>query len=192
LPLDLGDLTVRRVLTSDAPDLLEYRSNPEVARHQYWEPYTAEAVAELLEHQSQVRTGDPGQPLVLAAVFQGKVVGDVLLTATSPEHGQGEVGFSFNPLYGGRGLATRTLAAVLGFGFVQLRLHRIAAASFVENERAWRLMERVGMRREAHFIHDGFLRGRWVDVFGYAILADEWSRQHPELAVVVSLEGRSF
>src|SRR5262249_25499699 len=167
LPLDLGDLTVRRVLTSDARDLLEYRSNPEVAQHQYWEPFTDEAVGELLEHQSQVRTDDPGPPLVLAAVFEGKVVGDLQLTITSPEHGQGEVGFSFNPRYGGRGLATRALAAVLGFGFVQLSLHRVSAATFVENERAWRLMERVGMRREAHFIHDGFVRGRWVDVFGY-------------------------
>ena len=130
-------------------------------------------------------------PLVLAAIFEGKVVGDFQLTITSPEHGQGEVGFSFNPRYGGRGLATRALAAVLGFGFVQLGLHRITAATFVENERAWRLMERVGMRREAHFIHDGFVRGRWVDVFGYAILADEWGRHHPDLAAVVSLEGRS-
>jgi hypothetical protein len=30
------------------------------------------------------------------------------------------------------------------------------------------------MRREAHFVHDGFVRGRWVDVFAYAMLADEW------------------
>lgn len=191
LPLELGDLTIRRVLLSDARDLLEYRSDPEVARHQYWEPLTAEGVAELLAHQSQVRTGDPGPPLVLATVFEGKVVGDVQLTITSPEHGQGEVGFSFNPRYGGRGLATRAVAATLGFGFVQLGVHRISAATFVENERAWRLLERVGMRREAHFIHDGFVRGRWVDVFGYAMLADEWSKQHPGLITAVALEGRA-
>jgi RimJ/RimL family protein N-acetyltransferase len=191
LPLDLGDLTIRRILLSDAPDLLEYLANPEVARYQYREPLTAEAVAELLDHQSQVRTGDPGPPLVLAAVFEGKVVGDVQLTITIPEHGQGEVGFSFNPRYGGRGLATRSLAATLGFGFIQLGLHSVTAATFVENERAWWLMERVGIRREAHFIHDGFVRGRWVDVFSYAMLADEWGGHHPKLVASVSLEGRT-
>jgi RimJ/RimL family protein N-acetyltransferase len=46
-------------------------------------------------------------------------------------------------------------------------------------------MERVGMRREAHFVHDGFVRGRWVDVFAYAMLADEWAARHPELIPVV-------
>lgn len=190
LPLALGDLTIRRVILPDTDNLLEYLSDPEVARHQYWEPFTATTVAELLESQSQVRTGDPGSPLVLVVVFEGKVIGDIQLTITSPEHGQGEVGFSFNSRYGGRGFATRALAATLGFGFVQLGLHRVTAATFVENERAWRLMERVGMRREAHFIHDGFVRGRWVDVFGYAMLADEWQQQHPGLVATVSLEGK--
>ena len=74
---------------------------------------------------------------------------------------------------------------MLGFGFVQLELHRITAAAFTENERAWRLMERVGMRREAHFVYAGFVRGRWVDVFGYAMLADEWAARHADLTTVV-------
>jgi RimJ/RimL family protein N-acetyltransferase len=47
-------------------------------------------------------------------------------------------------------------------------------------------MERVGMRREAHFIHDGFVKGRWVDVYAYGILDDEWQARHPDLVAVVS------
>jgi RimJ/RimL family protein N-acetyltransferase len=188
LPLTLGDLTMRRVGGDDAADLLEYRSDPDVARQQYWEPFTAEGVAMLLLSQSHVRPGDIGAPLVLAAEYGGKVVGDFALTVNIPEHSQGEVGFSFHQGYTGRGLATRALAAVLGFGFVQLGLHRITAATFTSNERAWRLLERVGMRREAHFIHDGFVRGRWVDVYGYGMLADEWRGLHSELVAAVSLE----
>jgi RimJ/RimL family protein N-acetyltransferase len=126
-----------------------------------------------------------GVPLILAAEFEGKVVGDFNLTVNIPEHRQGEVGFNFHPRFTGRGLATRGLSAVLGFGFEQLGLHRISAACFTDNERAWRLMERVGMRREAHFVHDGFVRGRWVDVFGYAMLADEWAARHAELIPTV-------
>jgi len=42
------------------------------------------------------------------------------------------------------------------------------------------------MRREAHFVHDGFVRGRWVDVFGYAMLADEWATRHADLMLAVS------
>jgi RimJ/RimL family protein N-acetyltransferase len=189
LPLALDDLTIRRVRRGDAADLLEYRSDPEVARQQYWEPFTAEQVARLLQEQAHVRPGDLGVPLVLAVEYGTKVVGDFMLTINIPEHSQGEVGFSFNQRYTGRGLATRALAAVLGVGFLQLGLHRITAATFTENERASRLMERVGMRREAHFVHDGFVRGRWVDVYGYGMLAEEWRGRHTELVVAVSPEG---
>jgi RimJ/RimL family protein N-acetyltransferase len=186
LPLRLGDLTVRQVRLEDAADVLEYRSNPEVARQQYWEPFTAERVETLLANLAHVEPGRIGVPLMLVAEYGGEVIGDFPLTVNIPEHAQGEVGFSFHPGYTGQGLATRALTAVLGFGFLQLDLHRITAATFTENERAWRLMERVGMRREAHFIHDGFVRGRWMDVYGYGMLADEWRERHAGLVVDVA------
>jgi RimJ/RimL family protein N-acetyltransferase len=185
LPLVLGDLILRRLGRGDAADVLEYRGDPAVARQQYWEPFTQDRVLMLLAEQAQIQPGMVGVPLILAAEYQGKVVGDFALTVNVPEHSQGEVGFNFNQEYTGRGLATRGLAAALGFGFEQIGLHRITAAAFTENERAWRLMERVGMRREAHFVQNGFVRGRWVDVYGYAMLADEWAARHPDLIPVV-------
>jgi RimJ/RimL family protein N-acetyltransferase len=186
LPLLLEDLTVRRLRPDDAADVLAYRSDPAVARYQYWEPFTARRVEELIAEQDYVRPGMYGVPLILAVEQGGKVVGDFPLTINVPEHSQGEVGFSLHQGHTGRGLATRTLSAVLGFGFVQLGLHRITAAMFTDNERAWRLTERVGMRREAHFIHDGFVRGRWMDVYAYGMLEDEWQARHPDLVAVVS------
>jgi hypothetical protein len=69
---------------------------------------------------------------------------------------------------------------------VQLELHRVTAAAFTDNARAWRLMERVGMRPEAHLIHDGFAKGHWVDVYGYGMLADEWRERYADLLAVVS------
>jgi RimJ/RimL family protein N-acetyltransferase len=189
LPLMLGDIRLRRLQRSDAADILAYRSDPAVAQWQYWEPLDGERVAVLLTDQSHIQPGMVGVPLILAVQYEGKIVGDFNLTINIPEHLQGEVGFNFHPAYTGRGLATRGLAAVLGFGFVQLGLHRITSATFIENERAWRLLERVGMRREAHFIHDGFVRGRWVDVYSYGMLIDEWHARYPELAAVVAVDG---
>jgi RimJ/RimL family protein N-acetyltransferase len=186
LPLTLGDITVRRVRRGDEPDLLAYRSDPAVAAQQYWEPFSLGQVTKLIADQDYIKPGMYGAPLVLAVEFEGKVIGDFPLTINVPEHRQGEIGFSFHQAYTGRGLATRALAAVLGFGFVQLGLHRITAATFTDNERAWRLMERVGMRREAHFVHDGFVRGRWVDVYAYGMLDDEWRQRHSELEAVVA------
>ena len=46
---------------------------------------------------------------------------------------------------------------------------------FAANEPSWRLMERVGMRREAHNVKDSLHRDHgWQDGYVYALLADEW------------------
>jgi RimJ/RimL family protein N-acetyltransferase len=187
LPLAVDGLLLRRVGVGDLRDLLEYRSDPEVVRFQYWGPMTAEGVEEMLERQAQIQPGDPGIGLILAVEQDGKVIGDCQLNLTSPEHGQAEIGFLFHPRFTGRGLATRAVAVTLGFGFVQLGVHRITAATDALNERAWRLLERVGMRREGHFLHDGFAGGAWKDVYVYAMLADEWPRHHAGLAANVAV-----
>jgi RimJ/RimL family protein N-acetyltransferase len=43
-----------------------------------------------------------------------------------------------------------------------------------DNAGSWRLMERLGMRREAHFVKNCYHDGVWVDEYVYAILAEEW------------------
>jgi aminoglycoside 6'-N-acetyltransferase len=187
LPLSIDGLVVRRVVPSDFDHLLAYWSDPAVALYQFRGPHTADQVRAMIDEQAEVRAGDPGVALVLVAVLDGVVIGDCQLTVTSGEDRQGEVGFAFNPRYTGRGLATRAVAAVLGFGFIQLGLHRIVAAMDDRNERSWRLAERVGMRREAHFRHDNLVGERWMDSFVYAMLDEEWRARHPDL--VPSMAG---
>ena len=60
--------------------------------------------------------------------------------------------------------------------FQDLGVRRVTANCFLDNDTSWRLMERVGMRRELHAVRDSLHRsGRWLDTVGYAILAEEWS-----------------
>jgi RimJ/RimL family protein N-acetyltransferase len=37
-----------------------------------------------------------------------------------------------------------------------------------------RLLERLGFRREGHFIEGFYLRGEWTSEYLYALLAREW------------------
>jgi RimJ/RimL family protein N-acetyltransferase len=186
LPLLLDGFLIRQLVPDDFRDVQAYWSDPEVARYQFTGPYTDEQVMATIESQAEIRPGDPGIALVLVAVLEDIVIGDCQLTITSFEDRQAEIGFSFNPKYTGRGFATRTVAAVLGFGYIQLGLHRIVLCTDTRNERSWRLAERVGMRREAHFRHDNFVGGEWMDSFVYAMLDDEWMARYPELSPVVA------
>ena len=38
------------------------------------------------------------------------------------------------------------------------------------------LAERIGMRREAHYIQDYWFKGEWTDSFIYAVLESEWQK----------------
>lgn len=115
---------------------------------------------------------------------QGVVVGDFMLRleeswaqAEAPQSArarQAELGWVLDPSFTGRGLATEAAGALLGHCFDDLGIRRVTANCFLANETSWRLMERLGMRREQHAVQESLHRsGRWLDTVTYAILATE-------------------
>ena len=176
LPIATGRMILRRLDRGDAVSLCDVYGNEGNARFEFGEAWSREQIDELILSQSDVYLGDPGVPFVLAAIeTQSDVlIGAVQLTINSVEDRQGELGFSFNPKYGGRGLATEAVFAALGYGFDSMGLHRICAGVDTRNARSWQLMERIGMRREAHFVHANLEGADWIDDFIYAMLEHEW------------------
>ena len=81
----------------------------------------------------------------------------------------------FHPAYQGKGLATEAAEVVLGLGFDRLGLHRMIGRCDALNLPSARVMERLGMRREAHFIQNIWFKGKWGDEYLYAMLQDEWT-----------------
>jgi hypothetical protein len=88
---------------------------------------------------------------------------------------QGELGWTFDPVFGGKGYATEAVRALIGLCFGPLGLRRVHADCFFDNEPSWRLMERVGMRRELYSVKESLHRTKgWLDGLSYALLAEEW------------------
>lgn len=87
-----------------------------------------------------------------------------------------EIGWTLHERARGRGYATEAAHALMGYGFATLGLHRVIATCQPENVASWRVMERLGMRREAHF-HQSIPQedGTWWDEYLYAILNAEWT-----------------
>jgi RimJ/RimL family protein N-acetyltransferase len=63
---------------------------------------------------------------------------------------------------------------LLRIGFEEAGLHRVAANADARNAASIRVMEKIGMRREAHFVQGSYEKGEWVDEVEYGILAAEW------------------
>ncbi len=110
----------------------------------------------------------------VTAKEDGALVGDVLLKLASRAALQGEVGYVFHPDFSGRGFATEAVAAVLGIGFEAIGFHRIFARLDTANAGSVGVVERLGLRREAHLIQNDRFDGRWGDEYIYALLRAEW------------------
>ena len=125
----------------------------------------------------------------LVVELDGRVIGDLMLrvedawaqeeVADRARGTQAELGWVIDPELVGKGYAGEAVRALLRVSFEELGLRRVVAAGFADNESSWRLMERVGMRRELHAVGDALHRsGVWLDTYGYALLASEWAHSH--------------
>lgn len=183
-------LLARSFTSSDVPAFVEYRADPDVARYQSWSDFTPERGRDFVESLRGVTPGVPGEWFQFALEMRssGALVGDIAFKVDADEPREAEVGFTLAPAHHGRGYATEALLALLGYAFDSFSLHRIVAVTDALNAPAAALLERVGMRREGHFIENVFFKGTWGSEFLFAILEREW-RSRP--TVGPSYEGTS-
>lgn len=104
----------------------------------------------------------------------GRAIGMVRLSIASPEHRQGNIGFSFDGSIRGQGYASEAMQGVLRFGFAELGLHRITALADVENQRSHAVLRKLGFRHEGRLQQNFSVRGEWRDSDLFAILRSEW------------------
>jgi RimJ/RimL family protein N-acetyltransferase len=176
-PIITERLILRPFTEDDLDAMHAYQSLPDVTRYLYWDPRDRAASAEALKRRiSTPALEKEGDILVLAVLLResGELVGEVNLAWLSETHQQGEFGFVFNPAFHGRGYAREAAAEMLRLGFEGLGLHRIIGRCDGRNEASARLMAKLGMRREAHFVQNEIVKGEWTDEIVYAMLSEEW------------------
>ncbi len=182
-PVSTPRLTLRRARADDAETVRSYRAAPSVAE---WVGPPPEDFAD--RFVAPERLG-----LLLVIEREGAVVGDLMVKiedAWAPAHlassargVQAELGWALRPEETGKGYATEAVETALRLCFDDLGLRRVTASCFADNVASRRLMERVGMRREAATVQDALHpSGEWRSGVGYALLADEWRRHHAEPA----------
>ena len=171
-------LVLRLFSMDDLDDVWAYMRLPEVGRHMLWSARDREqSRAALVQMTTETGLAKDGDYLTLAATVGGAVIGHVELGLVSAEHRQGEIGYVFHPDHHGKGLATEGARAMLRLGFDELDLHRIVGRCSARNTASARLMGRLGMRQEAHFVDCRNVDGEWREELVFAVLDREWSAQ---------------
>jgi RimJ/RimL family protein N-acetyltransferase len=184
LPLHSQRLSLRRFTADDLQAFFDYRNDPLVSRYQSWEGCTRDQAAAFISAQAAQEPGVPGQWLQVAIAVRDtdQLVGDCGLKVHSRDPRQATLGITLARPHQGRGYATEALSTLLDYLFGTIKLHRVVADTDPENTSSWRLLERLGMRREAHTRQSLWFKGRWADEYLYAILEKEWLGCGPGLS----------
>jgi RimJ/RimL family protein N-acetyltransferase len=101
----------------------------------------------------------------------------MILHWVSRGHALGEIGYIVHPAHSGHGYATEAAAPLLAVAFDELGLHRVIGRTEARNVASARVLEKLGMRREAHLVENEWVKGEWQSELVYAILDREWRSQ---------------
>lgn len=162
-------LLIRTYLESDFSDIYEIYGSQDNCRYLPFSAWTDESAKDLFTAKCQNR--DYTKALNLAVVYEGKVIGDLVVRFEGMKDTY-EIGYGFNTDYHGMGLASESCRALVDYLFTSCHAHRLVAYLDARNEDSAILCERLGMRKEAHFIQDYWNKGEWTDSFVYCLLRE--------------------
>ena len=168
---------ILRVLTlTDAPAMYSYRSDPEVMRHQPWNPTSETEIQTFIRKNRKLRfnTANTWVQLGIYLKATNELIGDIGIHFLPLDNWQVEIGFTISPKHQGKGFATEAVKQLLNYLFNNLEKHRVIASVDPANTASIRLLERIGMRKEGHFLKSIWNGKEWADDITYAILREEW------------------
>ncbi|HXX19807.1 MAG TPA: GNAT family protein [Candidatus Acidoferrum sp.] len=175
-PIETKRLLLREFRADDEQDIHAYASDPEVVRLMIWGPNTPETTKAFLAGvlKEQERWPRPAVSLAIELKSERRVIGGIDLRVKDEKNRAADVGYVLARAHWGQGYMVEAARAVLDAAFRQIGLHRVWATCDPRNRASYRVMEKLGMRREAHFCKDAMEKGEWRDTYLYAILAEEW------------------
>lgn len=171
--METDRLIIRRFKPEDWEDLYEYLSQEEVVKY---EPYPVHTAEESREEAKRRVTDNSFWAVCLKET--GKLIGNIYLAPGAFD--TWELGYVFNENHQKKGYATEAARFLVNYVFQVHNARRIVARCNPLNTPSWRLMERLGMRREGHlhqniyFKKDAQGNPIWADTYEYAVLAPEW------------------
>ena len=169
-------LLIREIQGQDLAAVFELHSIPEV---QQYNTYTLHKSIEdskiVLEAWLAEQKNMERKEYIFTINLDQKFVGIIALSMASKKKlSLGTVWYLILPDYWGRGIATEALTGLLHFAFKTLKLHRIEAGAAVGNKASYRVLEKVGMKKEGQKRKVLPLANGWSDNFEYAILEEDW------------------
>ncbi|MGL6216820.1 MAG: GNAT family N-acetyltransferase [Lacrimispora sphenoides] len=173
--IETDRLLIRTLEMKDKYEFFRYRSMPEIYQYQSLRPKDISEIETFINENISVYPDTRNTWLQLAVCLKdGQLIGDIGIHFTDDEY-QIEIGYTLSPEYQGNGYVLEAVKAVINYAFIKLKKHRITASVDPDNLKSAKLLEKIGFRKEAHFIKSFRMDDQWYDDCVYAILEEEWN-----------------
>ena len=161
----------------DTKTMFAYRSDPAVTRYQVWRPESEEELKAFIRKMNETGFNVEDSWFQLGVYLKGnqELIGDLGLHFLPPGNLQIEIGFTIRPTLQRRGYAAEAVEELINYLFNRMHKHRITASVDPKNAASIALLEKMGMRKEAHFRQSIWIADRWEDEVIYAVLNEEWT-----------------
>lgn len=176
-PLRTERLDLRPYQDDDFEFLYELQSDADLTRYLYYGPLSRNEVRTTFRQKlARNALRGEGDPLQLVALLRetGDRVGEATLFWQSEAHAGGEIGYIVAPAHSGSGYATEMGREMLRLAFDDLGLHRVVGRVDARNTASAAVLERLGMRLEAHLVSNEWVKGEWCSELDFALLSEEW------------------
>ncbi|MCI4366126.1 MAG: GNAT family N-acetyltransferase [Thermoplasmata archaeon] len=175
-PLVGRKVTLRAPGDADLPTVFGWYMDPELVS-----PFDRYSIDTMENLASSIRAA-PGDPTSLApryvveSIDGGPIVGCVGHFTSHPVLTFVELWYLIGrPSARGAGFGSDAVATLVGHLFATTATERISASSDVENAGSYKLLERIGFRREGTFRSALYHHARWHDVAIYGVTRSEWA-----------------
>ena len=170
-------LILRNFRDEDIDSYLVYRNDPEVAEYQDWNiPYSRAQAEKYITSVKDMNALKQGNWLQVAIALKetDKLIGDIGCFIKTEDSRQAIIGYRLASPHWRKGYAFEAVRCWLEYLFEDMDIHRVTADCDTENEASFGLLEKLGFRREAHFIESYPVNGVYTNEYHYGLLQREW------------------
>ncbi|MDQ0972645.1 ribosomal-protein-alanine N-acetyltransferase [Neobacillus niacini] len=103
-----------------------------------------------------------------------KFIGTLGLNGLQLKNKKAEIGYEIHPSYWRQGYTSEAIKEILRYSYLELKLNRIGAVVYIENEASSNLLEKLGFKKEGELRDYLFQNNSYHTTSMFSLLKREW------------------
>lgn len=167
---------LRMAKLSDVEAIRAYRQDANNCRY-IRPPESNEVIFNLVEQLTKPWLFTLGRwnGFVICQAGDDNAIGEIVFNIEDWDCQRAEIGYRISNEMAGRGICTQAVSLLINYLFNELGFFKLVAKCDTRNIASYKVMEKLGFKREAYFKDHYLLGEEWTDQYDYGLLSSQYS-----------------